>query len=97
MFAYLLASTTVRVLRRVWLSRPLIHHAGLLPDHGDGARFVQLREPLVETPEIAFPLPIRHQCLWAQDQDGLHVFSGLQLAQDQACLDRFSDPDFICD
>ena len=36
----------VGILRRFRLSRLLIHHAGLMPDHGDGARFVQLREPL---------------------------------------------------
>ena len=36
----------VGILRRFRLARLLIHHAGLMPAHGDGARFVQLREPL---------------------------------------------------
>ena len=32
--------------RRFRLSGVLIRHTGLMPDHGDGARFVQLRELL---------------------------------------------------
>jgi hypothetical protein len=36
----------VGILRRFRLSRLLINHSGLMPTHGDGARFVQPREPL---------------------------------------------------
>jgi hypothetical protein len=34
------------ILRRFRLARPVMHHAGLVPDRCDGARFAQLREPL---------------------------------------------------
>jgi hypothetical protein len=36
----------VGILRRFWLSRLLIHNADLMPDPGDGAWFVQPREPI---------------------------------------------------
>ena len=36
----------VGILCRFRLSRLLIHSAGLMPAHGDSARFVQPREPL---------------------------------------------------
>jgi hypothetical protein len=36
------------------------------------------------------------KCLWAQDQNGLHVFACLQLAQDQASLDRLTHSDLVC-
>ncbi len=47
----------VCILRRFWLARRLIQHPGLMPDHGDGTRFVQLREPLAR-------FGIRRQRIW---------------------------------
>ena len=76
--------------------RPGSIEVGLLDAVAQGVT-VDVGELLVEALEFLQPLALGDQRLRADDQHGLQLTTGLKLLQDEACLDRLSYADLVCD